>query len=295
MKKFFGNKWAIAIFTLPALLLFTVLVFYPIVQVFHKSFFDWNGLSSGTFIGLENYIRLFDDKVFWISNKNGFIFAAVITVFQMTMATVLALAVSNTKMKGRNFFRVVYFIPVVLSVTVVCQLWLSIYNADTGLLNKFFELIGSDFSQNWLTDRDKAIYAIAFVNAWQWMGYQFALILAGVKSIPTSYYEAAKIDGATAVQAHQKVTIPLLAETYKFCLVISITGGIKAFTEMFIMTGGGPGNSTYTLTYMMYSAAFRGGEFGYGLTAAAVLVLECLMAIIVVNRLIKTENAAEEA
>lgn len=295
MKKFFGNKWAIAIFTLPALLLFTVLVFYPILQVFYRSFFDWNGLSSGTFIGLENYMRLFDDKVFWISNKNGFIFAAVITVFQMTMATILALAVSNTKMKGRNFFRVVYFIPVVLSVTVVCQLWLSIYNADTGLLNKFFELIGSDFKQNWLTDRDKAIYAIAFVNAWQWMGYQFALILAGVKSIPTSYYEAAKIDGANAIQAHQKVTIPLLAETYKFCLVISITGGIKAFTEMFIMTGGGPGNSTYTLTYMMYSAAFRGGEFGYGLTAAAVLVLECLMAILVVNRLIKSENAAEEA
>lgn len=295
MKKFFSNKWAIVLFTLPALLLFTVLVFYPIVQVFYRSFFDWNGLSSGTFIGLENYIRLFDDKVFWISNKNGFIFAAVITVFQMSMATILALAVSNTKMKGRNFFRVVYFIPVVLSVTVVCQLWLSIYNADTGLLNKFFEMIGSDFKQNWLTDRDKAIYAIAFVNAWQWMGYQFALILAGVKSIPTSYYEAAKIDGANAIQAHQKVTIPLLAETYKFCLVISITGGIKAFTEMFIMTGGGPGNSTYTLTYMMYSAAFRGGEFGYGLTAAAVLVLECLMAILVINRLVKTENAVEEA
>ncbi len=294
MKKFFGNKLAIAIFTLPALILFTALVFYPIVQVFIKSFYDWNGLSTGTFIGFDNYVRLFDDKVFWISNKNGFIFAAVITVFQMSMATILALAVSNVKMKGRNFFRVVYFIPVVLSVTVVCQLWLSIYNADTGLLNKFFEMIGSDFRQNWLTDRNSAIYAIALVNAWQWMGYQFALILAGVKSIPTSYYEAAKIDGANTIQAHSKITIPLLAETYKFCLVISITGGIKAFTEMFIMTGGGPGNSTYTLTYMMYSAAFRGGEFGYGLTAAAVLVLECLMAIIVINRLVKTQNEAEE-
>ncbi len=295
MKKFFGNKWAIAVFTFPALLLFIVLVFYPIVQVFFRSFFDWNGLSTGTFIGFDNYARLFTDKTFWISNKNGLIFATVITVFQMTMATVLALAVSNSKLFGRNFFRVVYFIPVVLSVTVVSQLWLSIYNADTGLLNKFFEAIGSDFSQNWLTDRNKAIYAIAFVNAWQWMGYQFALILAGVKSIPTSYYEAAKIDGANAIQAHTKVTLPLLAETYKFCLVISVTGGIKAFTEMFIMTGGGPGNSTYTLTYMMYSAAFRGGEFGYGLTAAAVLVLECLVAILVINRIFKTENAAEEA
>jgi raffinose/stachyose/melibiose transport system permease protein len=295
VKRYFGNKWAIVFFTFPALLLFTVMVFYPIVQVFYRSFFDWNGLSSGVFIGFENFIRLFDDKVFKIANWNGVKFAAVITVFQLTMATVLALAVSTIKFKGKGFFRIVYFIPVVLSVTVVCQLWLSIYNADTGLLNRFFEVIGMDFKQNWLADRHKAIYAIAIVNAWQWMGYQFALILAGIKSIPTSYYEAARIDGANAVKAHAKITIPLLAETFKFCLVISVTGGIKAFTEMFIMSGGGPGNSTYTLTYMMYSSAFRSGEFGYGLAAAAVLVLECLMAILVINWIFKTEKAVEGA
>jgi len=167
VKKYYGNKLAIAIFTVPTLALFSLMVFYPILQVFFKSFFDWNGLSAGTFIGFDNYFRLFDDKLFFLSNKNGFIFAAVITVFQLTVATVLALAVSNVKTKGRNFFRIVYFIPVVLSVTVVCQLWLSIYNADTGLLNKFFELIGSDYRQNWLTDRNKAILAIAAVNAWQ--------------------------------------------------------------------------------------------------------------------------------
>ncbi len=292
MKKYYGNKLAIAIFTVPTLALFSLMVFYPILQVFFRSFFDWNGLSAGTFIGFDNYFRLFDDKLFFLSNKNGFIFAAVITVFQLTVATVLALAVSNVKTKGRNFFRIVYFIPVVLSVTVVCQLWLSIYNADTGLLNKFFELIGSNYRQNWLTDRNKAILAIAAVNAWQWMGYQFALILAGIKSIPTSYYEAAQIDGATSLQAHMKITMPLLAETYKFCLLISVTGGIKAFTEMFIMTSGGPGNSTYTLTYMMYSSAFRSGEFGYGLAAASILVLECLMAILVINRVFKTTEGA---
>ena len=292
MKKYYGNKLAIAIFTVPTLALFSLMVFYPILQVFFRSLFDWNGLSAGTFIGFDNYIRLFDDKLFFLSNKNGFIFAAIITVFQLTIATVLALAVSNVKTKGRNFFRIVYFIPVVLSVTVVCQLWLSIYNADTGLLNKFFEAIGSDYRQNWLTDRNKAILAIAVVNAWQWMGYQFALILAGIKSIPTSYYEAAQIDGATSLQAHMKITMPLLAETYKFCLLISVTGGIKAFTEMFIMTSGGPGNSTYTLTYMMYSSAFRSGEFGYGLAAASILVLECLMAILVINRVFKTTEGA---
>jgi raffinose/stachyose/melibiose transport system permease protein len=295
LKGFFSNKWAIACFTLPALTLFTGLVFYPILQVFYHSFFKWNGLSDGKFIGLDNYIRLFDDKVFYISNMNGFKFALVITVFQLVVATVLALAVTTIKFKGRNIFRILYFIPVVLSVTVVCQLWLSIYNADTGLLNGLFEWLNLDYKQNWLSDRKQAIYAIALVNAWQWMGYQFALILAGIKSIPTSYYEAACIDGASPLKAHMKITLPLMAETYKFCLIVSVTGGIKAFTEMFIMTGGGPGNSTFTMTYMMYSSAFRSGEFGYGLASATILVLECLLAIIVINKLVKTEKAVEGA
>lgn len=290
MKNFFSNKTAIILFTAPALILFSIVVFYPILQVFYRSFFDWNGLSAGTFIGFDNFIRLFDDSVFYIANKNGFIFAAVITIFQISIATILAIAVSNPRTKGRKFFHTIYFIPVLLSVTVVCQLWLSIFNTDTGLLNRLMEALGINFRQNWLASRSQAIFAVSFVNAWQWMGYQFALILAGIKSIPRSYYETALIDGASPVRAHINVTIPLLKETYLFCLVLSISGGIKAFTEMFIMTGGGPGNSTYTLTYMMYSSAFRAGEFGYGLSAAAILVLECLAVTIILNKLFGKET-----
>lgn len=290
MKKFFSNKVAIAVFTLPALLLFTIVVFYPLLQVFYQSFFKWNGLTPGTFIGLDNYIRLFGDKTFKISFWNGIKFAGVMVVFQMTLSTVLAIAVSNAKIKGRNFFRIAYFIPVVLSVTVVCQLWLSMYNADGGLINTFLAKIGFDYQQNWLSDPKAAIFAVAIVNAWQWMGYQFALLLAGIKSIPTSYYEAASIDGASPVQAHTKVTLPLLAETYKFCFTIAVTGGLKAFTEMFIMVAGGPGRSTYTFTYMMYTSSFRAGEFGYGMSAATILVIECLFAILVINRVFRTED-----
>ena len=290
MKKFYSNKLAILLFTLPALAVFSVMVFYPIIQVFIKSFYDWNGLGSGTFIGIENYLTLFKDTVFKISNKNALIFAVFITIFQMLFASVFALVVSNERTKGRNFLRVAYFIPVVLSVTVVCQLWLAIYNADNGLLNRIFEAIGLNYKQNWLSDRHNAIVAIAFVNAWQWMGYQFALIMAGIKSIPNDYYEAAKIDGASAVKAHTKVTIPLLSETYKMCLIISLTGGVKAFTEMFIMTKGGPGNSTYTLTYLMYKAAFREFRYGYGMAAASILVIQCLVILLIVNRLFRAKE-----
>jgi raffinose/stachyose/melibiose transport system permease protein len=293
VKKFYSNKLAIFFFTLPALLVFSVMVFYPITQVFVKSFYDWNGLGSGTFIGFENYVKLFKDTVFKLSNKNALIFSLFITIFQITLATVFSLVVSDKRTKGRNILRVSYFIPVVLSVTVVCQLWLAILNSDSGLLNQLFKAVGLDYQQNWLSDRNHAIYVIAFVNAWQWMGYQFALMMAGIKAIPNDYYEAAKIDGASSFMAHRKVTIPLLKETYKICLTISLTGGVKAFTEMFIMTKGGPGNATYTLTYLMYKAAFREFRYGYGMASASILVLQCIAIILIINWLFRDKEKKE--
>ena len=290
MKKFLGNRLAIVLFCLPALVLFTVFMFVPIVQVLLYSFTDWNGVRAATFTGLHNYIQLFSDRAFAISNKNQLIFAVIITIYQMFLGTVFAIVISDPRTRGRKFLRVAYFIPVVLSVTVVCQLWMSIFS-DTGLLNQLAAALGTSWKQNWLGDRYKAIYAIAFVNAWQWTGYQFALILAGVKSIPNDYYEAAQIDGAGPVRAHMRITIPLLAETYKFCLIISVTGGIKAFTEMFIMTKGGPGTATYTLTYIMYNAAFKRNQYGYGLAAAAIMVLECMMVMIVINFIFRDRDA----
>lgn len=287
MKKYLGNKLAIVLFTLPAVLIFTVFVFVPIVNAVIYSFTEWNGIMKPVFTGVENYIRLFQSDQFKLSNKNQFIFAIFITVYQMFLATVFAITVSDKKIKCRKFLRVAYFIPVVLSVTVVCQLWLSVFNADSGLLNNLFKSFGSEFKQNWIGDRKWAIYVIAFVNAWQWMGYQFALIVAGIKSIPSDYYEAATIDGASNLKAHMKITIPLLAETYKFCLIISLTGGIKAFTEIFVMTKGGPGKATYTLTYLMYTACYKSKEYGYGLSAAVIMVLECLMVMIVINGIFK--------
>ncbi|SEB70084.1 sugar ABC transporter permease [Paenibacillus sp. GP183] len=290
MRRYLGNKAAILLFTLPAILLYTIIVFYPIVQTFYRSMFDWDGLSAGTFIFLDNYKRLFEDRIFYTSLYNGFIFAVILAVVQIGIGSILAFAVSETMFKGRKILRISYFIPVVLSITVVCQLWMSMYNGQNGLINKLFELFGMSYRQDWLSNEKTAIIAIAFVNAWQYMGYQFALLLAAVKSVPEQYMEAARIDGASKVKAHFKITIPLMAETYKFCLVLALTGGLNAFANMFIMTGGGPGNSTYTLTYLMYRSAFRVGEFGYGSAAAAFLVIECLIVTLAINRLIAREK-----
>ncbi|MEE1199696.1 MAG: sugar ABC transporter permease [Christensenellales bacterium] len=287
MKRYLSNPLAIIAFIAPALILFTVFVFVPLIEVFVFSFTEWDGVNRAVFTGLDNYKKLFESSTFTVANMNGLKFGVVITVYQMVLATIFAIAVSDQRIRFRKFFRTAYFIPVVLSVTVVCQLWCSIFDADNGLINTLSNWLGLNWSQNWLSKRYEAIYAIAFVNAWQWMGYQFALIVAGIKSIGEEYYEAAEIDGATSLKAHWYITLPLLKETYNFCLLVSITGGIKAFTEMQIMTGGGPGTATYTLTYIMYRQAFVSHKYGYGLSAAAILVLECLVAILVLNWIFK--------
>ncbi|MCG8500536.1 MAG: sugar ABC transporter permease [Firmicutes bacterium] len=290
MEKYLRDRTAIAVFILPTLLLFTIVVFNPILQTFYRSMFEWDGLSEAQFIFFDNFTRLFQDRLFYDSMYNGLLFAAVLVVLQIGIGTFLVLAVTDSAIKYRKFLRISYFIPVVLSITVACQLWLSVYNGEYGLLNKFFETLGISYRQDWLNSEKGAIFAIAVVNAWQYMGYHFAILLAAVKSIPEQYFEAARIDGAGKVRAHLSITLPLLVEAYRFCFVLAITGGLNAFANMFIMTGGGPGTATYTLTYMMYRSAFRVNEFGYGCASATMLVVQCLIATIIINKLFGRES-----
>ncbi|RUT41410.1 sugar ABC transporter permease [Paenibacillus anaericanus] len=281
---------ALLVFTVPTLLFFSIMVVYPILQTFQKSFFDWDGLTPATFNGLDNFIRLFQDDDFWVSLKNGLIFAFVLVVYQLGLGTVLAIALSNKNIFGRKFFKTTYFIPVVLSSVVVSQLFIAIYNTDGGLVNSLFTLFGFNYQQAWLSGEHSSIWAIAFTNAWQNLGVHLVLIYAAIKSIPEHLYEAATIDGATFWRSHWKITIPLLGETYKFCLIMAITGGLNAFQNMFVMTNGGPGNISYTFTFMMYKAAFRSGEYGYGSAAAAFLVIECLLFTILINKIVAREK-----
>ena len=290
MKKYLGNKRVIIFLIAPAMILISVMVLYPMLVLVVHSFTEWDGLNPATFNGISNYIMLFKDPIFYTGLKNGLIFAGLQALIQIPLATLLAFAVKHSGRIEKKFFRISYYIPAVLSITVVSQLWLSMYNADNGLINKLFELLGISYRQNWLGDEHWAIVAITMVNIWQFTGYQFILLLSAVNSIPDHYFEAARIDGCTKAQAHIKITIPLMQETYKYCLIIAITGGLNAFASMNIMTGGGPGTSTYTLTYLMYRSAFKIGNYGYGCTSAVMLVVQCLIVSIIINRLVARER-----
>jgi raffinose/stachyose/melibiose transport system permease protein len=290
MHKGVEYKLTVLLFILPALLLFTLIVCFPVLQALYRSLFDWDGLGKPIYIGIGNFVKLFGYDDFYLANKNGLIFAGVITVYQLGLGLVLALFLVTTRARNGRFFRNSFFMPVVLSTVIAGQLWLQIYNPDYGLINRLFEALGLSYRQDWISGGTTAIFAVAFVNAWQYMGVQFILIYTAIKSIPEHYYEAATIDGASPARAHMSITLPLLEETFKFCLVISITSGIKAFNEMYVMTGGGPGTYTNTLTYLMYKQAFMASNYGYGCSVAAVLVFECLAFTVLINRLLARER-----
>jgi raffinose/stachyose/melibiose transport system permease protein len=286
MKQTHEKRFLILVFVIPTLVIFTVFVMNPVSQTLYRSLFRWDGLTRPVFEGLRNYRSLFSDPDFYISLKNSAIFAVIITTYQIGLGTVFALTLSNEKRSHRKTFKSVFFIPVVLSTTIVCQLWLTIFNGQFGSLNKLFALLRLTYRQDWLSDGRHGIYVMSFVNAWQFMGYHLVILYAAIKTIPREYTEAATIDGASGFAKHRYITLPLLSEAYKVCFVFAITGGLKAFDQIYIMSGGGPGTSTYTFTLLMYRSAFRLNEFGYACSIATLLVIQCAVATILINLLV---------
>jgi raffinose/stachyose/melibiose transport system permease protein len=291
MGNYLGNKKAIALFILPLLIIYCAMVVFPAAQTFGMSFTDWDGLSRINFVGLKNYRKLMESKEFWISFQNGLKYPILVATYQIVVASLLANILINKSTKGASFFRTSYFIPVILSMTVVCQLWINIYQADFGLLNMLFEKWGWSYRQYWLSDAKSALFAVAFVDAWKGMGYHFLIIYAGLKSIPESYTEAAWIDGANAWQRFWKVTVPCMAPTYKVTLTLTLTWGFRTFQNINIMTGGGPGKSTYTMPILIYKQIYQLGNYGAASSSSAVLLLECLIVIKILERAFKNTMA----
>jgi raffinose/stachyose/melibiose transport system permease protein len=286
----FNNQTAL-LFAFPALAMFTIFVGYPLIQIFYRSFFSWDGLTSGTFIFFDNFKKLFMDGNLYNSLINGLISAVLLTVIQMVIATTLALTMLEKNIFGKRILSKSYFIPVVLSVSIICQLWQTIYEPNNGLINKIFEAIGISYRQEWLSSLSKStIIAVVIVLTWHYIGYQFVLIYTGAKSIPEQYYEAAIIDGASKFLIHRHITIPLLAETYRICLIFTITGGLNLFAQTQILTNGGPGTATFTMPFLMYLVAFKYGEFGYGCAVAVLIVIQSFIATILVNRFVARER-----
>ncbi|MBP7177146.1 MAG: sugar ABC transporter permease [Thermoclostridium sp.] len=291
MNKFFGNKVAIFIFAFPALLLFTVFVIYPIFPEILISFQENDGFRNLGFVGLENYVNVLQDATFWRSNLNTFIIVILSTFVGLPISLLLALVMDRQSEGIRRFFKASSVFPAVLSVTVIAQMWIAIYEPMWGLLNSILRAFNLDgLAVAWLSDSRTVVPAIAVAFLWQYLGLNALLYYTGIKAIPTTYYEAAQIDGAGFLVTSIKVTIPLLQDVTKYLLVLSVLGCMSQFAHVRIMTGGGPGDMSRTVIYQLFYKAFSASDFGQGCAIAIIFVIECLILTFAINKLVAREK-----
>jgi len=260
------------VFALPAVGLLLAFLAVPIIYTIYYSVFQYQVMRPNDilFVGLENYKKLFSDSDFWISLKNTFYFTLVVVPVQCTLALALAMLVSK-KYRGVSFFRTMYFSPQLTSMVVISVLWTVLYNSNpnTGLINALLANLGME-PINFLTNEKTAMNSIIFMSAWQGAGYQMMIFLAGLQGIPKDQYEAASVDGATPWQQFLFVTLPNLKGTIKYVIMITMIQAMKLFTQPYVMTQGGPRNSTKTMVYYIYTQGFQKGNFGYACAVAAV-------------------------
>jgi len=266
----------VLLFISPALFFYGTFNLIGIVRTFYYSFMRWKGISaSRTFIGLENYIRLLSDSLFWNSLKNNFILVIVSIFIQLPGALILALLV-NSKIKGTRFFRTVYFMPMLLSTVATGIMWVLFYDPNFGLLAKLIDILGLKVNKSFLQGSSALPY-ILFVICWQYIPFYMIIVRAGMTNIPESLYEAAKIDGANGWKIFWTVTLPLLVPTLRSAAVLQLVGSLKYFDLFYVMMGGSPNQYTELMATYMYKKGFTEFQMGYASAIAGYMFLICLI------------------
>ena len=288
MNKVMSNKWVIALYILPALLLVSVLIFIPLILTGYYGLMDWDGIGDMTFIGLENYINAIQDAKFWDSAWHSILLAIFST---LSLAIYLAISlILASKIKGANLLRKIYLIPMLLSSVAIAQLWIMVFNPSNGILNTILVWFGVENPPLWLSDTSIVLYAIFIPILWQYAGFYILIYYAALKNIPESLIEAAKIDGATPWQIALKIKLPLIMGVVKVTIVLAIVGSLKYFDLIYVMTGGGPNGSSEVMASYMYKLAFSSSNFGYGSAIGFLLLVITLIVTFIINKLTASKD-----
>jgi putative chitobiose transport system permease protein len=260
------------LFLLPALIVLSLTVFYPAVQAFFLSFtrYEYDLTQPPVWIGFKNFQRLWGDPIFWQTFRNTFLYLVCVVPVLVMVPLALAILV-NQKLRGIQWFRAAYYVPVVISMVVAGIAWKWLY-ADNGLLNQFLKMLTIPAAP-WLTSPSWAIFSVMVVTVWKGLGYYMVIYLAGLQAIPQDLYEAAAIDGSDGIKKHWDITVPLMKPYLLLVAVISAISATKTFEEIYIMTQGGPRNSSKTLVYYLYEQAFQNLEMSYACTIGLVMFL----------------------
>ena len=290
MNKVLGNKKSIAVFVLPAFLIYAIFVLVPIGYNVYVSFLQTDLMSPSKFVGIKNYINLFQDKTFIGAVKNNILMVIGSLIAHLPLALFFG-NILFQKIKGSHFFQTVFFLPSVICGVAVGLTWTFVYNSEFGLINKFLEMIGlGGLKQVWLADKNFALFFIIFVVMWQFVGYHMIIQIAAMKNISESYYEAAEIDGASKWVQFKSITFPLIKPILKVDAVLIITGSLKYYDLVAVMTGGGPNHATELMSTYMFYQGFRTLKYGYSAAIGVVLLLLCICSVLLSNFVFRSDR-----
>ena len=276
----------------PAVILVSLFIFIPTVNVFRMSLYRMGGITNKqTFIGFENFKTLMGDNNFLHSIQNSILIIVLVTICTIVLAILFATLLQRGNFKGNNFFRIIFYIPNILSIVVIAGIFGAIYNPTTGLLNTFLRAIGLDaLARNWMSESNIVIYSVIFALVWQAIGYYMVMYMASMAAIPPDYYEAASLDGATELQMFSKITFPLIWSNIRTTLTFYIISTINlSFLFVQIMSDGGPNGKTEVFLNYMYKQAYGNGAYGYGMAIGVVVFIFSFVLSGIVNKITDRE------
>lgn len=280
------DRWIGIIFITPALILFLGFVLGPIGIALYTSLFKWNGYVTAPmqYVGLDNFARLFRDQVFIGDLKRGFILIVLSLLVQLPAALGLAMLL-NQPLKGRTFYRLVFFAPYVLSEVTTGVLFLLVFSPNRGMAKEVFGWVGlEDLAVNWLSDQSIVLYSVFLVISWKYFGLHMILYLAGRQNIPKELTEAATVDGASPWQVFRSVTLPLMGPTIRISIFLSVIGAIQLFDMVWVLTRGGPAHASEVMAITLFEYGFRRFEVGYATAISIVMFLICLVFALLYQR-----------
>jgi raffinose/stachyose/melibiose transport system permease protein len=295
MEKMLKDKKVIALFILPALILFVTFIPVPLISSLVLSAYKWNLLQPPRFIGLNNFVKLFtQDQVYLESIGHTFYYLFLSILLQIPMAYFLAILLTRGSW-GEKFFRNLIFMPVTFSGTVVSLMFYLVYHGQTGFINNIIRLFGNkEFDFAWLAEKTTAMAAVCFAVAWQYVGYHLVIFITGITGISTDTIDAAKIDGASSFQIALHVITPLMKPVLNVSLVLITTASLKGFDSIYVMTGGGPMHATEVMASHMYFKAFTGMDYGYGCAIGLLLFILCIIFTGLWSFIFRTKEGAGE-
>ncbi|MCI6276052.1 MAG: sugar ABC transporter permease [Clostridium sp.] len=291
-RKVSSKKLFIGCSIIPAIILFVVFMVIPTINVFWMSLFKWGGLTSKkTFVGFDNFKILLEDQNFLSSFKNTLLILVVVTLITLVLAIIIAAVLSRENVKFKNFFRVIFYLPNILSVVVISAIFSAILDPNEGIINATLDFLSLEsLKRMWLGDQKVVIWCIIFAMIWQAVGYYMVMYMSSMCSIPESLYEAAELEGASKITQFFKITLPLIWNVIRTTLTFFIISTINlSFLFVKVMTGGGPDGASEVFLSYMYKQAYSNSAYGYGMAIGVIIFLFSFGLSFVINKATKRD------